>query len=355
MTHNDDSSLRVLVSGMMKRPVRRSGKGGIIDEDNLSRFFNDAGCKVVGVRLVVDAKRDKIRGFGFVDFNDYKSLDLALKLHNKEAKGLAGKDGKLRIERASAAADESRKRQRELSEARSQTEEMERELALYEARLNELVCEMKLKCAGQNMVQAHELQLQEEKRRQAALRHAMETIKDAAQRIHTAIEVEEQRAMVTKATVISVHGEQTQQRKDESSVCEDSFATSTFFPQDDLGPLAVTSDPSQHNGATQGTCVITALHSAPFELPRKEPAHKATSKPHPDAAESTADDQVDVAIEDDLPLQAEQAKVRVRNTFIELWVPESEAPPLRRTRTAPSEVLPAFANQRSTHHAAKAV
>jgi len=164
---------------------------------------------------------------------------------------------------------------------------------LHEARLNELVREMKLKCAGQNVVQAHELQLQEEKRRQASLRQAMETIKDAAQRIHTAIEV------------------------------EDSFATSTFFPRDDLGPLAVTKAP-------------------------------ASLRPHPDAAESTADDQVDVAIEDDLS-QVEQAKVRVRNTFIELWVPESEAPPLRRTRTAPSEVLPAFANQRPTHHAAKAV
>jgi len=142
MTHNDDSSLRVLVSGMMKRPVRRSGKGGIIDEDNLSRFFNDAGCKVAGVRLVVDAKRDKIRGFGFVDFNDYKSLDLALKLHNKEAKGLAGKDGKLRIERKHAATDEGRTRQQELPDAGNPTEELERTLAFHAARINELVREV---------------------------------------------------------------------------------------------------------------------------------------------------------------------------------------------------------------------
>jgi len=131
---------------------------------------------------------------------------------------------------------------------------------------------MKLKCAGQNVVQAHELQLQEEKRRQASLRQAMETIKDAAQRIHTAIEVEEERAMVTKATVISVHGEQTQQRKDESSVCEDSCATSTFFPRDDLGPSAVTSDPSQHSGATQGICANTPYIPHPLScLVRRQP------------------------------------------------------------------------------------
>jgi len=201
MTHNDDSSLRVLVSGMMKRPVRRSGKGGIIDEDNLSRFFNDAGCKVAGVRLVVDAKRDKIRGFGFVDFNDYKSLDLALKLHNKEAKGLAGKDGKLRIERASAATDEGTMTKQEMSDARNQTGEMERTLAFHAARINELV------------------------------REAM--------------------------------------RKQLSG------------------------------GATQGSNVIEALPPAAFEPPaHKEPAHKANPNQHLDAAESTANNQRNVAMED---------------------------------------------------------
>jgi len=210
MACNDHISLRIILSGIKKGPVRRNEKG-IVEEDELRSFFHDVGCKVAGVCLVMDAKRgERSRGFSFVDFEDSESLDIALKLHNKEAEGLAGKDGKLRIERASAAADESRKRQRELSEVRSQTEDMERKLDLHEARLNELVREMKLKCAGQNMVQAHELQLQEEKRRQAALRHAMETITDAAQRNHTAIEIEQERAIVTKATVISVHGEQTQ-------------------------------------------------------------------------------------------------------------------------------------------------
>jgi len=159
----------------------------------------------------MDAKcGERSRGFSFVGFEDSETLDLALNLHNAKAEGLVGNDGKLRIERGRVLPRMNVGRQRELSEARSQTEDMERELALYEVRFNELVREMKLKCAGQNVAQAHELQLQEEKRRQAALRHAMETITDAAQRNHTAIEIEQERAIVTKATVISVHGEQTQ-------------------------------------------------------------------------------------------------------------------------------------------------
>merc|ERR1719510_1068842 len=125
----------------MKRHVQRY-ENGIVEEDDLGRFFHDVGCKVAGVRLVIDAKRaNKSRGFGFVDFEDYESLDLALKLHNREAKGLADKYGKLRIERARAATDEGTTRQQELSDARNPTEELERTLAFHAARINELVRE----------------------------------------------------------------------------------------------------------------------------------------------------------------------------------------------------------------------
>jgi len=276
MAGSYNTSLRIIVSGIKKGPVQRFEK-----EAALRWFFHDAGCKVAGVNLVMDTKRgDKSRGLSFVDFEDPESLNLALKLHNKEAKELAGNDGKLRIEKARAATDESRKRQQELSEARNQTEEMERELALHEIRLNKLVQELKRKCEWQNVAQSHGLQLQEEKRRQVVLRQAMETIKDATQRIHT-------------------------------------------------------SDLSQHNGgANQGGCAIAASPPASFEpLARKEPAHKASPHPHPDAAESTADEQDGVVIEADLLSWPEQAEIRVRNTFIEIGVPE--APLLVRSRSAP--------------------
>jgi len=249
------------------------------------------------VNLVMEKKRDdRSRGLSFVDFEDPESLNLALKLHDKEAKELAGKDGKLRIERARADTDESRKRQQEFSEARNQTEAMERELASHEVRLNKVVQELKRKCEWQNVAQSHGLQLQEEKRRQVVLRRAMETIKDATQRIHIAIEVD----------VISVHG-----------------------------PPAVTSDLSQHiGGANQGGCAIAASPPASFEpLAHKEPAHKASPQPHPVAAEHTADDQDGVAVEADLLSRPEQAEIRVRNTFIEIAVP---APPrLVRSMTFP--------------------
>jgi len=88
-----DASLRIVVSGLVK------GKAAL--EDDLRCFFHDVGCKVADVRLVLDTKREgKNRGFSFVDFEDHESLDLALKLHNKEAEGLAEKDGKLCIEKA---------------------------------------------------------------------------------------------------------------------------------------------------------------------------------------------------------------------------------------------------------------
>jgi len=101
----DDASLRILVKGIRKGPVQRYGKN-IKEENDLRLFFHDAGCNVAAVRLVLDDKRGgKSRGFSFVDFKDHQSLELALTLHNKEAKGLAEKDGNLCIEKAHAASD----------------------------------------------------------------------------------------------------------------------------------------------------------------------------------------------------------------------------------------------------------
>jgi len=115
MECTSDASLRSVVSGIVKKAAQRDARGERwlewLERD-LGSFFRDAGCKVAGVRLVIDAKRrNKTRGFAFVDFEDPASLNLAQKLHNKEAKGLADNDGKLRIEKAHAATDEDRERQ----------------------------------------------------------------------------------------------------------------------------------------------------------------------------------------------------------------------------------------------------
>jgi len=136
--HDVKTSLRIVVSGLPRRAVRRHATG-IDEEDDLGGFFRNAGCKVVEVRLVIDSKRrDKCRGFGFVDFEDSESFELALKLHNKEAVGL----GKLHIERARAATDKGTQRQQQRLDARNQTKDMEQKLAFHAAKLNELVWEL---------------------------------------------------------------------------------------------------------------------------------------------------------------------------------------------------------------------
>jgi len=338
MAYSDDCSLRIVVTNIRKGPVRRHERG-IVEEDDLGRLFCHAGCKVAGVRLVIDTKRrDVSRGFGFVDFEDRESLDIALKLHNTEAKGLAGNDGKLRIERARATTDEGRKIQQELLDARNQTEEMEQELAFHEDGLNKLFRKVKSKRERQNQARAHDLQLQEEKRRQAMIRQALETIKDAEQRIHIAIEVVEEHATATGAIMISVDGEPTQRHQEEGSVCADCCATSACFPEDGPGPAAVTSGPWQHNGGATQHGAIAVLAPTAFESPAHgESAHKANRNSHPHAVESTTDSQGGDAIGDDLLSRAEQAEIRIRNTFIEFWVP-----PLVRTKSAPPMTLPGF-------------
>jgi len=133
-----NASLRIVVSGLPRKVVRRHATG-ITEEDDLGGFFCNAGCKVAEVRLVIDSKRrDKCRGFGFVDFEDSESFELALKLHNKEAIGL----GKLHIERANPDTDKGKKWQRDRLDARSQTTDMEQKLAFHKAKLNELVREL---------------------------------------------------------------------------------------------------------------------------------------------------------------------------------------------------------------------
>jgi len=132
MAIDADASLRVVVSGLLKR------KAGL--EDDLRCFFHDVGCKVAAVRLVVDPKRaGRNRGFSFVDLEDHESLDLALKLHNQEAKGLADNDANLRVAKAHDGTDQAMKRKQGFSDARKQLEEGERKLAFFEARLNKLL------------------------------------------------------------------------------------------------------------------------------------------------------------------------------------------------------------------------
>ena len=349
MAGDNNALLRVKVSGIKKGLVQRLEK-----ENQLRLFFHDAGCKVATVTLVMEVKRgDKSRGLSFVDFEDTQSLDLALKLHNREAHGLAGNHGKLsiqkalpatdeklRIERERAAKDESRKTEHELREVTNQTEKMRQELALCEKRLHVAVRKVTQKCERQNVPQACGLQLQEEKRRQVMLQQVMESIKDAVQNILVATEVKEERA---QATVISDNSEQIQQHEDESY---------------DLGPPAATSDLSQHSGCTtQDSSAIEALPPTALQLSCKEQTCKTSSPPHPDVAGSTADDQRAVTLEKGLPSQ--QMKVHVRNTFIEIQEQETK-PLLRRTMTTPpgrtitAPPVTSLADQTLTRHAAKA-
>jgi len=232
MACTSDASLRIVVSGIMKRTVRRDA-GGIVEERDLGSFFRDAGCKVAGVRLVIDAKRrNKTRGFAFVDFEDPASLNLAQTLHNKEAKGLADKDGKLRIEKAHATTDEDRERQRELSDAMNQTDELERKLEFQKARLNGLVPMLVVPRAAVPLRPPGAFELPARK-----------------QSAHTAIPNPQDAAESTA---------------------------------NDQGDVA---SQKQHNiGATQGSGAIAALPAASFEPPaREQPAHTAIPNPQ-DAA-----------------------------------------------------------------------
>jgi hypothetical protein len=302
------------------------------EESELRRFFHDAGCKVAGVNLVMDPKRsDRSRGFGFVDFEDARSLDLALQFHHKEAEGLAGKNQKLRIERVHAAMDEPRKREQTMLEERNRTEEMERELVL---RLNEFVQEVTQKFDWQKVLQAHGLPLQDEKRKQAMLRQAMETTSEFVQKIYTAIEVDKEHATDKRAMPRGAHGEQRPGMRTQSSVCEDSFAAlAVSSSRGDLDPPAITTNPSQHKGgAAQGSCTIAVSPFAAFQLSHQKPACKASSDAQPDAAEATASAERGVGTEDYLPSPAGHMEIRVRNTFLEFGVPEAR--PLRRTRSA---------------------
>jgi len=115
-------------------------KGKAAIEDDLHCFFHDVGCRVANVRLVLDTRcAGRNRGFSFVDLEDHESLNLALNLRNKEAEGLAEKDGKLHIEKARDATHQAMERKQGGSHAWKQFDEGERKLALCVARLNEIL------------------------------------------------------------------------------------------------------------------------------------------------------------------------------------------------------------------------
>jgi len=80
----------VVVSNIRRKPAPQNHV--------LRDFFSSRGCDVKEVRLIMDY--DKARGFGFVDFVDPGSTNLALTLSTQRAVGLAEKDGRLRIRRA---------------------------------------------------------------------------------------------------------------------------------------------------------------------------------------------------------------------------------------------------------------
>jgi len=131
MEFHADASLRIVVSGIMKRKTTI--------QDDLRCVLQEAGCNVAAVRLVMDSKRrGKNRGFSFVDFADHDSLKraLALTLESEQVRGLAEKDGTLRIEQAGLheSADQPTKRKHE-----------EQTFAVHVATLNAFLQDQKAK------------------------------------------------------------------------------------------------------------------------------------------------------------------------------------------------------------------
>jgi len=260
---------------------------GICEEDSLGYFFFDRGCKVESVRLVIDSKRgDASRGFGFVDFEDQESFQKALDLNGKRAPDIAGKDGCLHIEAARPATEESRRKQQDLLQARRATEEMERELRFREARVTELMREVQRKRERQNVVDLSS-QLADESKRQSAIQKAQESLRVAEETLHRAIEVEEERTKAMEAIACAVDGEQTR----------------------------------PHHEAAKADEADSSFH-----LPESERA----------AGEAPVDPQRENA--EDVTSTSEQLQVRVRNTFLEYYVPTTLSG-LVRTKTAPPEFL----------------
>merc|ERR1711935_927201 len=68
-------AFRVHVSGL-----KRSKIEAVTAEDKLKRLFQQEGCTVKEVSLMVDKKTGKSRGFGFVEFYDAASLRRAVRL-----------------------------------------------------------------------------------------------------------------------------------------------------------------------------------------------------------------------------------------------------------------------------------
>jgi len=61
-----------------------------IAENDVEEFFTSAGCDVASVRLVRSKEdRSRLKGFGYVEFNDQKSLKNALAQHDSELLGRA--------------------------------------------------------------------------------------------------------------------------------------------------------------------------------------------------------------------------------------------------------------------------
>merc|ERR1712129_64594 len=95
LAEDNNNSLSIHIRGLSREPVPQ--------EADLRSFFEEEGCKVAGVRVVLDTnvKRGhppRSRGFGLVDFEDASSLYLALTFHEKPAVGLATQNGYLRME-----------------------------------------------------------------------------------------------------------------------------------------------------------------------------------------------------------------------------------------------------------------
>lgn len=96
------ATFRVNVSGLARTKLESIAA----EKDKLKRLFQQLGCDVRDVSLMVDRRSGKSRGFAFVDFEDVGSQDRALTLDPASQGALDLQDrvkGPVRVEKQAAA------------------------------------------------------------------------------------------------------------------------------------------------------------------------------------------------------------------------------------------------------------
>lgn len=282
----DSAEHRCLVSGLKKGLITRYDTG-IKEEDDLGYFFHNQGCKIDAVRLVLDTKTERSRGFGFLDFEDAESLQKALVWDGRPAPEITGNpDGKLRVEVAKPASQDMRKKHRELQTEKNKTMDMERGMRLREARVNELGRELQRARDRQSALGSRkdpQVAMKQERKKQEEILKAEVALKAAEDWLSRSIQVEEERCRNLEGIIGTVDGEQTQRHLDHTD----------------------------------------------------EPAHAGDGEEPSFCLDGDPEERDTVG--DEITASGPVCKMRIRNTFLEYYIPQPAE--LVRTLTAPANML----------------